>query len=124
MPRLFNISTDEAINMLDNIYNNLDPKRDGEGDSVSTRFMKALGYEGVDVRHLMEFDNTTYGTVVYDLKGGIDSGETGVSQSEDSQDSTRVPGSAKTGTQAETGRDLGDKEGEPRSRTSKRSHRC
>ena len=81
MPRLFNISTDEAINMLDNIYNNLDPKPEMvEGDSVSTRFMKALGYEGVDVRHLPEFDNTTYGTVVYDLKGGIDSGEAGISQ--------------------------------------------
>ena len=39
-------------------------------------------------------------------KGGETSGETGVSQSEDSKDSTRVPESAKTGTQAETGRNL------------------
>lgn len=37
-------------------------------DSLSTVFMKALGYEGVDVRHIPEFDNTTYGSVIYDLK--------------------------------------------------------
>ena len=30
--------------------------------------MKALGYEGIDVRHIPEFDNTTYGSVIYDLK--------------------------------------------------------
>ena len=34
-------------------------------DSASTRVMKALGFDGVDVRHLDNFDNTTYGTVVY-----------------------------------------------------------
>lgn len=39
-----------------------------QGDSISTRLMKALGYEGVDVRHIPSFDNTEYGTVVYDLK--------------------------------------------------------
>lgn len=37
-------------------------------DSVATVFMKALGYEGVDVRHLDDYDNTTYGSVIYDLK--------------------------------------------------------
>ena len=37
-------------------------------DSLSTIFMKNLGYEGVDVRHLEGLNNTTYGTVVYDLK--------------------------------------------------------
>lgn len=37
-------------------------------DSLSTIFMKALGYEGIDVRHIPEFDNTTYGSVIYDLK--------------------------------------------------------
>lgn len=34
-------------------------------DSASTRVMKALGFEGVDVRNIPDFDNTTYGTVVY-----------------------------------------------------------
>lgn len=38
-------------------------------DSASTRFMKALGYEGVDVRDIEELDNTMYGSVIYDLKG-------------------------------------------------------
>ena len=38
-------------------------------DSASTRFMKRLGYEGIDVRHLSQLDNTTYGSVIYDLKG-------------------------------------------------------
>lgn len=30
---------------------------------------KDLGYEGVDVRGLSDFDNTRYGSVIYDLKG-------------------------------------------------------
>jgi hypothetical protein len=38
-------------------------------DSIATRIMKTLGYEGIDVRHIKEMDNTTYGSVVYDLKG-------------------------------------------------------
>lgn len=37
-------------------------------DSASTLLMKKLGYEGVDVRHT-DLDNTTYGSVIYDLKG-------------------------------------------------------
>lgn len=37
-------------------------------DSASTRFMKKLGYEGVDVRGT-SLDNTMYGSVIYDLKG-------------------------------------------------------
>ena len=37
-------------------------------DSASTRLMKKLGYEGIDVRGT-ELDNTTYGSVIYDLKG-------------------------------------------------------
>ncbi len=39
-------------------------------DSASTRFMKKLGYEGVDVRGIKGFDNTKYGSVIYDLKTG------------------------------------------------------
>ena len=38
-------------------------------DSGATVFMKQLGYEGVDVRHISEMDNTGYGSVIYDLKG-------------------------------------------------------
>lgn len=38
-------------------------------DSAATVFMKQLGYEGVDVRHIKELDNTGYGSVIYDLKG-------------------------------------------------------
>ena len=36
-------------------------------DSLSTVFMKELGYNGVDVRGLDEYDNAVYGSVVYDL---------------------------------------------------------
>lgn len=39
-----------------------------EADSPSTVFMKALGYEGIDVRGLDGLDNTSYGSVIYDLK--------------------------------------------------------
>ena len=49
----------QGENSLDNL---------NKSDSVSTRFMKALGYDGVDVRHLSYFDNTNYGSVIYDLK--------------------------------------------------------
>ena len=38
-------------------------------DSAATRFMKALGYEGIDVRGIKQLDNTSYGSVIYDLKG-------------------------------------------------------
>lgn len=37
-------------------------------DSASTVFMKQLGYEGVDVSGIDGLDNTTYGSVIYDLK--------------------------------------------------------
>ena len=44
-------------------------------DSLATVFMKSLGYEGVDTRHLNKdmngtagLDNTSYGSVIYDLK--------------------------------------------------------
>ena len=36
-------------------------------DSLSTIFMKELGYNGIDVRGLEQFDNTGYGSVIYDL---------------------------------------------------------
>jgi hypothetical protein len=34
-------------------------------ETAATRVMRALGYEGIDVRHLPAFDNTQYGSVVY-----------------------------------------------------------
>lgn len=37
-------------------------------DSLSTVFMKELGYEGIDVRGIEKFDNSSYGSVIYDLK--------------------------------------------------------
>lgn len=37
-------------------------------DSLSTIFMKSLGYEGVDVSGIKDFDNVTYGSVIYNLK--------------------------------------------------------
>ena len=37
-------------------------------DSLATVFMKALGYEGIDVRGT-RLDNVEYGSVIYDLKG-------------------------------------------------------
>jgi hypothetical protein len=36
-------------------------------DSASTLLMKNLGYNGIDVRHIPELDNTQYGSVIYDL---------------------------------------------------------
>ena len=37
-------------------------------DSASTLVMKALGYDGIDVRHIPEMDNFSYGSVIYDVK--------------------------------------------------------
>ena len=37
-------------------------------DTPSTRFMKSLGYEGIDVRGIEGLDNTQYGSVIYDVK--------------------------------------------------------
>ena len=42
-------------------------------DSLSTIFMKELGYNGIDVRGIKNLDNSGYGSVIYDLnnkKGG------------------------------------------------------
>ena len=65
-------SKEEIANALNEVNKHLDDKT---GDSLSTIFMKALGYDGVDVRHLNKdsdgwagLDNTTYGSVIYDVK--------------------------------------------------------
>lgn len=80
-------SVEEAYKILDKIVSDIKEEHDidlradkyvsqsvynkkelAKGDSLSTRFMKALGYDGVDVRHIKEYDDTTHGSVVYDLK--------------------------------------------------------
>lgn len=66
-------SEEEIKNALKEVDKHLNDK---SGDSLSTIFMKALGYEGIDVRHLKDEDglatpdNTGYGSVIYDLKDG------------------------------------------------------
>ena len=45
---------------------------EGVQDSASTRVMKKLGYEGVDVRGIKYLDNTKYGSVIYDLYLGAE----------------------------------------------------
>lgn len=62
---------DVLIKIIDDIYTdtqNIDRKTSETHDSPSTILMKKLGYEGVDVRHIKEMDNQTYGSVIYDLK--------------------------------------------------------
>lgn len=68
---IFNKSEDSILDILKKCYNQK------TNETLSTRFMKALGYEGVDVTHLNHdaqglqgLDNFSYGTVVYDLKPG------------------------------------------------------
>ena len=48
-------------------YSNMNDDELLKADSLSTIFMKSLGYNGVDVRGLDQLDNTTYGSVIYDL---------------------------------------------------------
>ena len=58
--------------ILDSIYDTAKGYGSDGGkhmDSPSTMFMKALGYEGIDVRGVNGLDNSTYGSVIYDLKG-------------------------------------------------------
>jgi len=40
---------------------------DAKLDSMSTVFMKELGYNGIDVRNIKGYDNSSYGSVIYDL---------------------------------------------------------
>jgi hypothetical protein len=44
------------------------PTRSAYVESASTRVMRSLGFEGVDVRHIPQFDDTMYGSVVYGQK--------------------------------------------------------
>lgn len=65
-------SKEEIQNALNEVNKHLNDKT---GDSLSTIFMKALGYEGIDTRHLNKdseglsgLDNVGYGSVIYDVK--------------------------------------------------------
>ena len=49
------------------LVDDLDYKTQSLLDSPSTYFMKQLGYEGIDVRGNQDVDNTSYGSVIYDL---------------------------------------------------------
>ena len=66
----------KALNNTIKKYENYSNLNEYDVDSLSTVFMKELGYEGIDVRHIAKqndfFDNmdsTKYGSVIYDLKG-------------------------------------------------------
>ena len=48
-------------------YNALDLNEKLKVDSLSTVFMKELGFNGIDVRGIEGFDNGSYGSVIYDL---------------------------------------------------------
>lgn len=48
-------------------YEKLDYQEQLEADTIATSFMKELGYNGIDTRGIEGFDNTTYGSVIYDL---------------------------------------------------------
>ena len=71
---MFRTSPEQVNNILSEIRNEIEAANynynTAKGqDSASTRFMKKLGYEGIDVQHLSELDDTYYGSVIYDLKG-------------------------------------------------------
>lgn len=65
---LFNLSEEKIKQMLDDIFSEIKQNPDRHSDSASTRFMKRIGYEGVDVRHIPNMDDTEFGSVIYDLK--------------------------------------------------------
>jgi hypothetical protein len=63
---VFNKDKKDVTSWLNEAYSKV-ANSDRKTDSVSTLFMKSLGYEGVDVRHIPNMDNTMYGSVIYDL---------------------------------------------------------
>ncbi|MFA6664419.1 MAG: hypothetical protein WCS21_08920 [Lachnospiraceae bacterium] len=78
---LFGITGEEARKIVSDIKSEIDSEdypldEKYKADSASTRFMRTLGFEGVDVRgydgrdtQSGGLDNTAYGSVIYDLKG-------------------------------------------------------
>jgi len=71
---LFGSNYQKGLNAAKKVYDEYQSQGGWDGsynkkwDSLSTIFMKALGYEGVDVRFLKGLDNTSYGSVIYDLR--------------------------------------------------------
>lgn len=53
---------------LDTALEKINKYQRSKEDSASTILMKELGFEGVDVRGIKGLDNTSYGSVIYDLK--------------------------------------------------------
>jgi len=51
-------------NLRQNPYNS----KTRNDDTKSTKIMKALGYEGIDVRGVDDLDNSTFGSIIYDIK--------------------------------------------------------
>ena len=65
----FGISPEKALEIIQRVGSEIesDTTPKNVADSASTRFMKALRYEGIDVRGT-SMDNTFGGSVIYDLK--------------------------------------------------------
>lgn len=66
--------SEEKINNARNVveqkrdeYSQLDVMKQMKVDSLSTTFMKELGFNGIDVRGYEQLDNSQYGSVIYDL---------------------------------------------------------
>lgn len=61
----------DALKKTEEVVKGYGSRSDAERglDSPATVFMKELGFEGVDVRHLPLLDTTGFGSVIYDLKG-------------------------------------------------------
>ena len=61
------LSYEEFENRINDLVNYMrNSNLDDRGDSVSTQFMKSLGYGGVDTRGT-RYADTRYGTVIYDV---------------------------------------------------------
>jgi len=64
---------DEITNIIEKVISqNLrqDPynSKTWNDDTKSTKIMKSLGYEGIDVRGVDGLDNSTFGSIIYDIK--------------------------------------------------------
>lgn len=68
----FHKSEETVLEIINDIFNNrIDKSWEGnfkKDDSASTIFIKEMGFEGIDVRHIKQMDNTMYGSVIYDVK--------------------------------------------------------
>lgn len=65
---IVNKDEESILKIINKIWDDILKNPDFYSDSASTRFIKYFGYEGVDTRHIPEFDNTAYGSVIYQLR--------------------------------------------------------